>query len=118
VCFLADTKSPCVILRSQRRWYHQDGKGVELVLQLDMTYFGIMKGDKLLLQWKEELAVKLLQSVKCSVQRCSFQHLEHTETLMLCSSYDLEVSLLCQISESSKHACGLRISKNENVIFL
>jgi hypothetical protein len=70
--------------------------------QLEMEYFGIMETHKMLCQWNEQGSVKGLESVTCFVQLFSFQNLELAETLMLCSCYDLEVSLLWQRFESRK----------------
>jgi hypothetical protein len=46
---------------------------------------------------EEQGSVKILESLTCL-----FQHLQLAESLMLCSSYDLEVGLLWQRVESRK----------------
>jgi len=69
MCFFLQThKFPALFFIPKYHWYriyHQDGKEVELILQLEMEYFGIMETHKLLLQWKEQGSVKGLESVTC-----------------------------------------------------
>jgi hypothetical protein len=72
-----------------------------------MEYFGIMETHKLLLQRKEQGSVKGLESASYFMWLCSYQNLELAETMILCSSYELEVSLLWQRFESRKPTLGL-----------
>jgi len=88
------------------RIYHKDGErgGTHIAVRdrIIRTY-----GDPQNAVAMEETAIcKRLESVTCL-----FQHLELAETLMLRSSYDLEVGLFWQRVESRKPCLGPLIFK-------